>query len=98
MTTPGVSVIVPVLDAGDLLLEALASVARQAAGPIETIVVDDGSSDDPARRLERSPVPVRLLRQERRGPSAARNRGIAAEFAITLDLIAGQLKSLICEQ
>ncbi|WP_374448093.1 glycosyltransferase family 2 protein [Stella sp.] len=72
-----VSVVIPVRDAGDLLLEALASVARQQAGPIETIVVDDGSRDDPAGRLERSPVPVRLLRLEGRGPSAARNRGAA---------------------
>lgn len=75
---PQVSVVVPVRDAGDLLLEALASVARQSVGPIETVVVDDGSQDDPAARLRRSPVPVQLLRQDAAGPSAARNRGIRA--------------------
>ena len=81
MASALVSVVVPHFDAGDLLLEALASVARQSVGPIETIVVDDGSKDDPAARLSASPVPVRLLRQDRRGPSAARNRGIAAAGA-----------------
>jgi len=64
---------------GRWLPECLASLAAQTV-PIEIIVVDDGS--EPAERAlldaEAARYPsVRVVRQEQRGPSAARNRGVA---------------------
>jgi glycosyltransferase involved in cell wall biosynthesis len=43
---PRVSVIIPVLDAGAYLAEAIESVLGQSEGALELIVVDDGSCDD----------------------------------------------------
>jgi glycosyltransferase involved in cell wall biosynthesis len=73
-----VSVVIPARNAGQFIGEALESVIRQQ-GPfsLEVIVVDDGSSDDTAASVEAFDG-VRLVRQANAGPSAARNRGIAA--------------------
>jgi glycosyltransferase involved in cell wall biosynthesis len=55
-------------------LEALSDQDLDAA--YEVIVVDDGSDDDTAAIVERHPGGAELLRQARRGPAAARNRGV----------------------
>lgn len=80
-----ISVVIPTHQRADLLLgRALPSVLAQSRAPSEVIVVDDGSTDGTAGRVAAahppgSSPPVRLLRLEkRRGPSAARNLGIAA--------------------
>jgi glycosyltransferase involved in cell wall biosynthesis len=65
-----VSAIIPCQDRPQLLERALSSVADQAVRPIEVIVVVDDGSAPP-----RSPSPIR---QENRGPAAARDRAIAA--------------------
>ncbi len=71
-----VSVIIPTCNRAPLLGRALASVLGQSRPPDEVIVVDDGSSDEtPALMAQRFPG-VLYLRQENRGVSAARNRGI----------------------
>ena len=77
---PLVSVVIPAFNAAATIRRALASVARQDYDPMETIVVDDGSTDDTRRIVAatREP-PVRLIELGRnRGPSAARNAGIKA--------------------
>jgi glycosyltransferase involved in cell wall biosynthesis len=73
-----ISVVVPAYNAAAFIAKSLASVVGQQ-GPFETevIVVDDGSTDD-TRELVRSFGDVRLIAQANAGPSAARNRGIAA--------------------
>lgn len=68
-----ISVVIPAHDGARFLDSALRSVARQAEPDLEILVVDDGSRDD---LVERCPPEVRTLRQPRRGPAAARNRGI----------------------
>ncbi|HEX8484903.1 glycosyltransferase family A protein [Sphingomonas sp.] len=78
MTTPRVSVIVPVWNRPDDLRRCLASLAEQTLprGAYEVIVVDNGSSDstpDVARAAA-----VILLEEPQPGSYAARNRGIAA--------------------
>jgi glycosyltransferase involved in cell wall biosynthesis len=81
MTTPRVSVLVPVHDAGTVLERALASVAAQTFVEHETIVVDDGSADAATRAaLERAAgrPGVTVLRQANAGPAAARNAAAAA--------------------
>jgi len=78
-------VIVPARDAAATIPRTLAALARQdLVEPYEVIVVDDGSQDDTAAEAERSPGPIRVLRQGRIGPAAARNRGAAAAVAPVL--------------
>jgi glycosyltransferase involved in cell wall biosynthesis len=74
-TEPLVSVIVPVYEGERFLEAALASVSAQTYGHLETIVVDDGSSDRSAELAERRPG-VRVLRQRNGGVAAARNAGL----------------------
>ena len=78
---PEVSVVVPTFNRIDTLPEVLDALARQEGAPsFEVIVVDDGSTDDTARWLAARPaddLPLRTLRQENRGPAAARNAGVA---------------------
>jgi glycosyltransferase involved in cell wall biosynthesis len=84
--TPLTSVVIPCYNQAHFLGDAIQSVHRQSYPRIETIVVDDGSSDstaDVATRLD-----VRCVRQENRGLPAARNRGLAessGEYIVFLD-------------
>jgi glycosyltransferase involved in cell wall biosynthesis len=72
-----VSAIVPAYNAAATLGETLGSIAAQTLPPWETIVVDDGSTDDTGAILA-SYGGTRLIRQANAGPSAAINRGVAA--------------------
>jgi glycosyltransferase involved in cell wall biosynthesis len=54
--------------------EAILSVLSQTAPPDEILVIDDGSTDDPALIVRRCPNIV-LIRQANKGLSAARNTG-----------------------
>jgi hypothetical protein len=74
---PGlVSVIIPALNAARWIGETLASVRAQAHRPIETIVVDDGSTDATAHIAGASGA--RVIHTAGAGPGAARNAGMAA--------------------
>jgi glycosyltransferase involved in cell wall biosynthesis len=73
---PEVSVIIPAYNAARSIAAALASVDGQTLADHETIVIDDGSSDETAAIVEGWHTPVTLLRQPNRGPGAARNAGI----------------------
>ena len=80
--TPSVSVVIPAYNAADLVGDAVASAAGQTCPPREILCVDDGSTDGTAARLAElagaHPSLVRVLHQPNGGPSAARNRGLAA--------------------
>ncbi|MGI9087615.1 MAG: glycosyltransferase family 2 protein [Chthoniobacterales bacterium] len=78
--TPLVSVVVPCYNQGRYLRESIGSLRAQSLRDWECIVVDDGSSDNSqeiARGLAEEDERVRVFAQENRGPSAARNRGVA---------------------
>ena len=77
-TTRSITVVVPTYNRLDPLRRALESLRGQTRVPDEVIVVDDGSTDDTAQRVAGDFPDVRLIRQEQRGVSAARNRGIEA--------------------
>ncbi len=74
-----VAIVIPCFRQAHLLGEALESCAAQRPLPAETIVVDDGSPDDVAAAVlpfaER--LPIRLVRRDNGGLSAARNAGLA---------------------
>ena len=75
-----ISVIMPNLDMGRFLGEAVASILRQGVSVEEILLVDCGSTDDSldqARALERAGAPLRLLHCEQRAPGAARNVALA---------------------
>ncbi len=73
-----ISVVIPTYDRLRLLSRALDSVAAQSRKADEIVVVDDGSRDGTERFVLETYPEVRLLRQENRGVSAARNAGIRA--------------------
>jgi glycosyltransferase involved in cell wall biosynthesis len=75
---PRISVIIPLFNKAPFVARALQSVAAQTFTDFELIVVDDGSTDDGAKIVERfGDSRIRLIRQENAGPGAARNRGLA---------------------
>src|SRR5437868_6703450 len=78
---PRCSVIVPTYRAERTIPALLAALARQTvpAADFETIVVDDGLPDETAALAERAGA--RVLRQQNRGPAAARNAGSRAAAA-----------------
>ncbi|MFZ5766339.1 MAG: glycosyltransferase family 2 protein [Thermodesulfobacteriota bacterium] len=78
---PRISVIIPTYNRADFLSQAIDSVLGQSLPAAELIVVDDGSSDDTAFLLAGYGDRLRVIRQENRGPAAARNSGIRAVSA-----------------
>ena len=78
--SPLVSVIIPAYDVAEFIGEALDSVLAQSFTDYEIIVVNDGSPD--TEGLERALAPymsrIVYLKQDNRGVSAARNKGIKA--------------------
>ena len=72
-----ISVIIPLYNKASEIAITLHTVLAQSLQPHEIIVVDDGSTDGSAEIVESFGSPlVRLIRQENRGVSAARNRAM----------------------
>jgi len=86
---PAVSVVVPCYNGGHFLDRLMASLARQAFRDFEIVIVDDGSDDEETRRkLAALEGRARVIHQDNRGLSAARNTGIRAaraELVMPLD-------------
>src|SRR5271166_5416911 len=87
--TPFFSVVIPVYNRADVLENALRSVLAQTCQDFEIVVIDDGSTDDPASVVDRlGDTRIRLIRQDNRGGGAARNRGMdeaRGKFVALLD-------------
>jgi len=77
MTRPLISCIVPCFNGARFIGETIESILAQTHRPIEVIVVDDGSNDDSADRVQAFGRSVRYHRQDNGGPAAACNRGLA---------------------
>jgi glycosyltransferase involved in cell wall biosynthesis len=74
---PLISAIIPTYNAGRYVVQAVESALAQSYRPLEVVVVDDGSSDGTTAALAPLRARIRYLRQENKGLSGARNRGIA---------------------
>src|SRR5262249_10769707 len=65
---PRVSIVIPLYDQADVLMETLTCVQRQTVRDFEVIVIDDGSTDGGGALVEAVADPrFRLLRQENLG-------------------------------
>jgi glycosyltransferase involved in cell wall biosynthesis len=73
MPEPLISVVIPVHNGEAFLDQAIESALGQTWPRTEVVVVDDGSSDRSAEIA--SSYPVTLVRQDKQGIAAARNRG-----------------------
>lgn len=75
----GISVIIPVFNGEEHLRDAVNSVIAQTLQPLELFLVDDGSVDNSVAILEAidTPFPKRVLKQNRKFQSAARNLAAA---------------------
>ena len=81
MSTPVVSVIIPVYNSERFLAAALDSALASTLSAIEVICIDDGSTDsspDIIAAYQERDQRVRLITQERQYAGAARNAGVKA--------------------
>jgi glycosyltransferase involved in cell wall biosynthesis len=81
---PLISVVIPTFNRAQQVQVALRSVLAQTYAAFEVILVDDGSTDGTREAIERfiggqngEGKRIRYFSQANRGPSAARNKGIA---------------------
>ena len=84
---PLVSVIMPVYNAAETLIQTLSSLRAQTYTHFECICVNDGSRDNSLEIVQdfaTRDVRFKVINQRNLGPSAARNRGI---YAATGDIV-----------
>jgi glycosyltransferase involved in cell wall biosynthesis len=75
--SPFFSVVIPVYNRADAVVDAIRSVLAQSEQDFEIVVVDDGSRDDPRRLVDAIGDPrIRFHAQDNQGGGAARNTGI----------------------
>ena len=85
---PGVDIIIPCYNLGNLAVEAIESALTQTYSRVGIIFVDDGSTDSTPDIARRFGDRIRYVRTENAGVSAARNSGIrlsGADFLLFLD-------------
>jgi glycosyltransferase involved in cell wall biosynthesis len=82
------SVVIPCYNQASTLARAILSALNQTLPPAEVVVVDDGSTDGSKGVAESFGTAVIYIRQQNRGPAAARNLGVrnaTGEFLGFLD-------------
>ena len=77
-----VTVIIPTFNRAQALICCLEHLERQSCQDFEVVVVDDGSTDETAARVEeyekRTTLNLKFIRQSNGGPARARNVAVAA--------------------
>lgn len=79
MEKPLISIIVPVYNAENYIIQCIDSLINQTYNNIEIILIDDGSTDKSAQIITeylRQESRIKFFQQSNKGPSAARNFGI----------------------
>ncbi|MEI9805486.1 MAG: glycosyltransferase [Pseudolabrys sp.] len=86
---PKISVVVPCYNGGKFLDQLLTSLARQTFRDFDILIVDDGSTELATKaKLATLDPSIRVVHQENRGLSAARNTGFAharADLVFAID-------------
>ena len=78
MTSPRVSVVMPVFNVAPYVAEAVQSVLDQTFTDFELVIVDDGGTDNSIAICQTFDDPrIRIVHQQNRGLAGARNTGIA---------------------
>lgn len=86
-----ITVVIPLFNKEETIRRALLSIIKQDSEPFEILVIDDGSTDQGANiihEITKEYPFVRLIAQENRGVSAARNLGVKnaeTEYVCFLD-------------
>src|SRR5687767_7573572 len=77
---PSVSVVVPSYNYAEFIERCLRSIMRQTLQPLELIVIDDGSSDDSPRIIERilddCSFPCEFVSRDHQGLTATLNEAL----------------------
>ena len=79
MSSPTISLIIPIYNVENFLVRALESVKNQTFKDFEVIMVDDGSTDKSLEIREKYSIEnenFKLIKQKNQGPGAARNAAI----------------------
>ncbi len=88
MTPPPVVVVIPLFNQGKVVERAVRSVLAQSCKEWTMIVVDDGSTDSGALRVEAFGDPrISVITTSNQGPGSARNAGIRASEATWVALL-----------
>ena len=102
-----ITVIIPVYNVEDYIVECLDSVIRQTHAPSEILIINDGSTDG-SRKIcqsyaEKYPI-IRLIDQDNQGVASARNKGLDLArgdylvFVDSDDVIAKNMLSLLLKK
>lgn len=87
--SPKVTVVIPCYNDKEYIVATVDSILQQTFPDFEVIIVDDGSDIETKKILQQLNLPkVRVITQENKGPSAARNAGIKeanSEFILMID-------------
>jgi glycosyltransferase involved in cell wall biosynthesis len=80
MINPLVSIVIPLYNKEEYILQALQSIQKQTLSSWECIIIDDGSTDSSVeiviQFIRQDQERFSLIRQKNSGPSTARNSGI----------------------
>ncbi len=102
-----ISIILPVYNTSKYLDACIYSICNQTYSNIEIICVNDGSTDDSGEILEKwrsLDARIRVIQQENKGVSAARNRGLQHAtgdliyFPDSDDILAPTILDTLCAQ
>lgn len=86
-----ISIIIPIYNVEEYLIEALESICNQTLVDFEAILIDDGSTDsslDIAREYVNRDKRLKLICQSNKGPGKARNKGLSiasGEYIVFMD-------------
>lgn len=82
------SIILPVYNKANTIVQAIDSIYSQTCQDFEIIIINDGSTDNLLDVLNKYAKPIKVISQENKGVSVARNRGVdsaVGEYVCFLD-------------